>query len=65
MECLIRLDIDDGKYTFIQKKDGSSCVLRYGEPWLDTLSAGANCWLAMAYEIEELRERVEELEARK
>lgn len=60
MSDLIRIDIDDGKYTFVQRSGGGSYVLRYGEEWLDTLPAGANCWLAMAYEIEELRHKVAE-----
>ena len=52
---LIRIDISDGKYTFVQPSGGGAYVLRYGEPWIDELPAGANCWLAMAYEIEDLR----------
>lgn len=51
----LRIDVDGGKYTIIQPEGGGAYVLRYGEPWLDELPAGANCWLAMAYELEELR----------
>lgn len=54
----LNIDIDNGKYTFIQDDEGHCFVLRYGEPWLHELPAGANCWLAMAYELEELREKL-------
>lgn len=57
----MRLDIDGGKYTLIKPEGEPAHVLRYGEPWLPELPAGANCWMAMAYEIEELREKVERL----
>lgn len=53
---LLRIDVDDGKYTFIQRADGGSHVLRYSEPWLAELPVGSNCWLAMAYELQELRQ---------
>ena len=52
---LLRLDVDGGKYTVVQPTNGGAYVLRYGEPWLPEMPAGANCWLAMAYELEELR----------
>lgn len=55
MADLLNLDIDNGKYTFIQDEEGHCFVNRYGELWLDKLSEGASCWLAMAYELEELR----------
>ena len=51
----LRVDVDGGKYTVIQPESGGAYVLRYGELWLDELPEGANCWLAMAYELEELR----------
>lgn len=51
----LRLDIDDGKYTIVQPENGLPYVLRYGEPWLSELPAGANCWMAMAHELAELR----------
>lgn len=55
---LIRIDVDDGKYTVVQPEGGQSYILRYGEEWLggDNVGfPGANCVLAMAYELEELR----------
>jgi hypothetical protein len=57
MTDLIRIDVGGGKYTFVQRQSGGSYVLRYGEEWLTEMPAGANCWLAMAYELEELRNR--------
>jgi len=53
MTDLLRIDIDGGKYTLVQKTDGAK-MLRYGEPWLNVLSP-ANAILAMGYELEELR----------
>lgn len=53
----LRVDVDGGKYTIVQPEVGGAYVLRYGEPWLGELPNGANCWLAMAYEIEELRSK--------
>lgn len=55
MGDLLRLDVEGGKYTIVQTAGGGTHVLRYGEPWLDELPAGAKCWLSMAYELEELR----------
>jgi len=55
----MRLEID--KYTIVKHEGEPAHVLRYGEGWLPELPVGANCWLAMAYEIEELRARVADL----
>jgi predicted HAD superfamily Cof-like phosphohydrolase len=59
MTDLLRIDVDDGKYTIVQKEGGGTSILRYGEPWMgeDGSFAGVNCVLAMAYELEELRAR--------
>lgn len=57
----LRVDVDGGKYTVIQTELGQSYVLRYGQPWMDELPAGSNCWLAMAYELAELRNENESL----
>jgi hypothetical protein len=57
----IRIDIDNGKYTVVQPEASQTYILRHGEPWLgDNNSgfAGSNAVLAMAYELEELREKV-------
>ncbi|MBB5985981.1 hypothetical protein [Sphingobium lignivorans] len=37
-------------------------MLRYGEAWLGQLPAGAKCWLAMAYELDELRGKLAKAE---
>ena len=52
-----RLDIDGGKYTIVKPVNAPAYVLRYGEPWLHDLYnvAGNNCWLAMAYELAEVK----------
>lgn len=55
MSDLLRLDVEGKKYTIVQPETGGAYVLRYGDPWLDEMPAGANCWLAMAYELEEAR----------
>ena len=59
MTDLLRVDVDGGKYTVVQKEGGGTSILRYGEPWMgeDGSFAGVNCVLAMAYELEELRAR--------
>jgi len=49
---LVKVIVSDGKYTFIQRKDGSCAALRYDEPWRDDISDGL--MLGMAYRIEEL-----------
>lgn len=54
----MRFDLNNGKYTYIFE-DGNQSALRYGEPWRDLV--GDNLILAMAQEIERLRERVSEL----
>lgn len=58
----LRISVADGKYTVVQPAPNSgdpAHVLRYGEPWLKSLHdiPGGNVVLAMAYEIEELRNR--------
>lgn len=53
---LIRLDVDGGKYTYVQRADGSIYALRYSGHWIDDLSVpGANMFLSMAYELEDAR----------
>jgi len=60
MSDMIRVSICDGKYTIVQDATGRTSVLRNGEAWRDAVGDGVI--LGAAYEIEELRERVEELE---
>ena len=55
----IRVNVDDAKYTVIQDRDGKLTVLRNGVAWRD--ETGDKLILAMAHEIQELRDRVETL----
>lgn len=57
----MRVEIEDGKYTYQFHPDGRSEVLRYGEPWRDVV--GDKFIYCMAAEIEQLRQRVQELES--
>ena len=62
MTDLLRVDVDNGKYTVVQAEGGGTSILRYGEPWMgegSDLSSfpGVNCVLAMAYELDELRSK--------
>ena len=57
----MRVEIEDGKYTYQFHPDGRSEVLRHGEPWRDTV--GDKFIYCMASEIEQLRQRVQELTA--
>lgn len=52
----MRLDLYDGKYTYILYEDGRQVCLRYGEEWRDL--CGDNLIRAMAHEIESLKEIV-------
>ena len=52
----IRLDLCDGKYTYVLTKDGRQFALRYGEPWQDLV--GDKFVLALATELHELREKL-------
>ena len=50
-----RIELEGGKYTYIQHQDGRSEALRYNEPWRDL--TGDNLVSAMASRIEELTEQ--------
>ena len=50
----------DGKYTYRQYKDGSQEALRHGETWRDL--CGDNLVRCLAWELNEARERIVELE---
>ena len=52
---LLCVDVYDGKYRVIQSKDGRVRALRYGEEWRDC--TGDGLLLALAYEVEELRNK--------
>jgi hypothetical protein len=56
---LVKVTVSDGKYTFIQRKDGSCAALRYGEPWRDDIFDGL--MLGMAHRIEELEAKLTSL----
>lgn len=53
----LNIDIDDGKYTLIQREGGDGEILRHGEPWLAPLCNvnASKMILAMGYELERLR----------
>lgn len=57
-ECL-NVSVDNGKYTVIQTDDGYVSGLRYGEEWQDL--TGNNLVLALAYEIDRLRDGLKTL----
>lgn len=52
------IDIEGGKYTFVQRPGGGCEFLRHGEPWLE-IGAGAKAIIAMANELEERRKQDE------
>ena len=57
----MRIDLYDGKYTYVCNDDGSDQhVQRYGERWRDL--TGDGFVLAMAQKIEKQQERIAELE---
>jgi hypothetical protein len=58
---LVKVTVSDGKYTFIQRADGSCVALRYGEPWRENIFDGL--MLGMAHSIESLTEANEVLTA--
>ena len=55
---LVKVTVSEGKYTFVQRKDGSCYALRHGEPWREDIYDGMT--LAMAYRIEELEAKLKE-----
>lgn len=61
---LLNVTVADGKYTVIQRADGSTTALRYGEAWpaYDGKQVG-NLALALAYEVQALREKLKEMTA--
>lgn len=54
---LLNVTVSNGKYTVIQDKRGHLKALRYGEPWRRDLT-GDNLVLALAEEVQELREAI-------
>lgn len=64
MTDLLRVPVDDGKYTIVQDAQGRLTVLRYGEAWLGYGSdkpdiPGSKMLIGMACELEELREKLD------
>ncbi len=55
---MLKIELDDGKYTYIRHDDGRQEALRYGEPWRDLV--GDNLIGALASEIESLSEQVKD-----
>lgn len=58
---MLSVAVGDGKYTVIQDATGKTYALRHGEPWRDCV--GDNLVLALAYEVDALREKLARLEA--
>ncbi len=57
----MKIDLCDGKYTYLINDDGSNQrALRYGSPWRNLVGDGFI--LAMAQEITKQKERIAELE---
>lgn len=54
----IRIDLDDGKYTYLLDEQGRQIVYRHGEPWRDI--TGDKFILLMAMEIDELRKKLKQ-----
>lgn len=59
---MLRLELGQGKYTYILHDDGRQEALRYGEPWRDLV--GDNLVFHLGSTIETLQARVKELEAK-
>lgn len=51
-----RVDVYDGKYTFVYYKDGTLGILRYGEPWIYPVEIGVNAISALVYELHKTRD---------
>lgn len=55
----MNLDIEGGKYTFVQRENGACEFYRHGEQWMD-IGPGTKAIIAMACELESLREERDE-----
>ncbi|MER9768988.1 hypothetical protein NKJ09_23320 [Mesorhizobium sp. M0189] len=56
----LNVSVSDGRYTIIQKQDGSCRLLRHGEDW-PAYPAGQsipNIVLALGYEVQALRDKL-------
>lgn len=56
----LNVSVADGKYTVIQRQEGTAHILRHGEPWALYPEGKTipNVTLALAYEVQELRDRL-------
>lgn len=57
-ENALDVTVYDGKYRVIQRKNGGLRALRYDEEWRDC--CGDGLILALAQEVQELREKLEQ-----
>lgn len=53
-----RIELNDGKYTYVADGKGRQKALRYGEEWRDLTGDNLIYW--MACKIEELEEKLKE-----
>ena len=59
MNHTVKIDLDDGKYTYVLHADGRQHALRHGELWRDLV--GDKFVYSLAARAEELREQNEKL----
>jgi hypothetical protein len=52
----LRVEVYDGKYTVIFMSNGALSIRRYGQPWRD--ETGNGCLLALAQEVQNLRDKL-------
>lgn len=57
-KSLLRVTVCDGKYTFVQRANGSTYSNRYNEEWRST--TGDGLILSLAQEVDTLRELLSE-----
>ena len=67
MNCVDHIKVEDGKYEIIIGSGNGEFVfkaLRYGEEWIPRLELveGSNMIMMMAYELQDLRHKVEQYE---
>jgi len=61
-DCDYYLELEDGKYTVYQEKQGSIKALRYGEPWRDL--CGDNLVFYLMVELSEAKEKIRKMKYR-
>lgn len=66
-EPLYRVEVENGKYTFIVGPTGSISCLRYGEPWIaeGEITIGSKAIFSLIAELSEAREQIELLETQR